>query len=632
MRNTICILICQTLFIAFAYSQVEVERSEEKTVIDGREFYLHSVSQGETLFSISQAYDISLDDLLNANPGLEGNLFIGEILRIPIPDEIDEELYIVHIVKSGETLFSLFRQYQVTEEEFYETNPDLEKTSVISIGQKLLFPRKDYVEPIKPTEIRDTDKFIYHALERGETIFALSRKYNIDRTRILTANPDIDENNLSIGQIIKVPREEVFTKTDQQMIIDSLARLNFDMFTDTVPLPDYILKTYCDSLKLRISKHNINIAVLLPFEAEDNINHLENLRRSQREQRIMPISEQMTNLLFGALIAMDKFNNLNSNINLEIFDVGRDNVVIDRLINNGDLDNMDLIVGPAFGSQISHLAKNRNNDNAIIVLPFSEDNSFIEKYSNIFMLKTSTYYQKRAILDFVNSDTTKNYILVNTSSTHNSAESTDFFNLLKNYANGHVHKLPFDGTNIVGLNNALNSDLENVVILTFTGEYRLFRVFTQLFPLKDYRIKVIGDNAIMDYHTIDPKFYLDNNFSYYTSVNVDYSNPQVVEFVESFRKEYYSEPDPISFVAYDIFNIFIKSIMYFGEKVHDCIIDQQPFNGVSGSISFARENNFAINSYSNSILYFYIINEDYSYSLVYPKKPTISVEAESDLD
>lgn len=616
MRNTICILICQTLFIAFAYSQVEVERSEEKTVIDGREFYLHSVSQGETLFSISQAYEISLDELLDANPGLEDNLFIGEILRIPIPEEVDKDKYIVHTVKSGETLFSLFRKYNVSEEEFYEHNSNLEKTTIISIGQKLLFPKKEDVETPEPAEPRDTKRFIYHALESGETIFALSRKYDVDRRRILSANPGIDENDLSIGQIIKVPREDSFTKTHQQFVIDSLARLNFEIFSDTLPIPDEILITKCDSMRLEISKHKINIAILLPFEVEDNLDYLESLSKSQREERILPLSEHMTSFTHGALTAIDNFNGKNSKININIYDVGRNNSVLDQLIVSGELNDIDLIIGPAFGSQISFLAENMPNRKAIIVLPFSENNMYIEKYSNVFMMKTSSYYQRKAIVEYAASNKNKNYILI---TEDDNADNKKFYYNLKQFAGENVVKVHFDGSSINGLNAALHSELENVFILTFRGEYKLFRILSQLFPLKDYKINVIGQEAILNYQTIDAKFFLDNNFTYFSSQHIDYNDSEVINFVQRYRQEFYTEPDEYSFIAYDLINIFVDALLYYDTKYLQCIIEKQPLNSTSGDIFFKAEESFANRSFSNSTLYLYKIDQDYRFNLIFPK-------------
>jgi LysM repeat protein len=624
------LLILISLFVFYNCSaQVSIQKSEEKTLIDGREFYLHKVNEGETLFSISKAYEASLEDIYNANPGLEANLFIGEVIRIPVPSEIDKVKYIVHNVESGETLFSLFRKYNVSKEEFYEHNQGMNENSTIRIGQQLLFLRKELPESGKDFIQRDTSRFHYHEIKRGETLFSLSRKYNIDKEKILLANPGIDETNISIGQIVLIPRIDDIPYSERQHIIDSLARINFDPYYRPGSHIGEIIDTNdCDTLLSEIRKPEINIALLLPFEVSKNISNLSSQSRSRTEQRLTNISADMVNFFMGTLLAIDKHKDTDIKINYKIYDIGRTNNVIRELIDNGSLDNMDFIIGPAFRSQAGFLAENYNNNECFIILPFTGDINIAEENPNIIMARTSTLFERLALVDYAKNNPDNNYIVLHDNRDENK-ELASIYSKNLNYAINNeslVKTLLFDDNKINGLSTAINKEKTNVIIVLFTGEYELFRIFTELFPLKDYHICVIGDKTIIDYETIDPKFYLDNNFTYFSSFNVNYKTQQTIDFISSYRREFLSEPTDLSFLGYDIIDYFIPALAYYGDYFADCINNKKAHKGLSGELLFSKHKDLNQNSMSNSCLYVYQINDSYGFNLIYPRIVDSSIE------
>ena len=98
---------------------------------------MHIVSAGETLFSISKRYGLSVDELKAINK-LEGNqLFLGQKLRIKTEGKTTEEpIGIKHIVKTGDTLYSISKLYGVTIEAIKNLN-NL-KSDSLTIGQIII--------------------------------------------------------------------------------------------------------------------------------------------------------------------------------------------------------------------------------------------------------------------------------------------------------------------------------------------------------------------------------------------------------------------------------------------------------------------------------------------------------------
>ena len=78
------IIIILLIFNFTVYSQVFVERSKDKVIISGIPYYIHLVKKGETAYSISKAYGISVEELTKENPPAVYGVNEGQALRIPI--------------------------------------------------------------------------------------------------------------------------------------------------------------------------------------------------------------------------------------------------------------------------------------------------------------------------------------------------------------------------------------------------------------------------------------------------------------------------------------------------------------------------------------------------------------------
>ncbi len=101
----------------------------------GRKMQIHVVQQGETLFQISQAYGVSVNELITSNEIPNPNrLVIGQTIVIPIFGSY-------HWVAPGETLFTISRQYGIPLEQLIRVNR-ITNPQALSIGYRLYIPQK----------------------------------------------------------------------------------------------------------------------------------------------------------------------------------------------------------------------------------------------------------------------------------------------------------------------------------------------------------------------------------------------------------------------------------------------------------------------------------------------------------
>jgi LysM repeat protein len=609
-------------------AQVEIEKSKEKIIKDGTKYYLHTIEQGHTLYSISKAYEVSIDDIKNANPGLGEKLKLGQSVYIPIIEK--DGKYLIYKIKSGDTLYSLLKKHNITKEEFYEINPNIQKNKPLKINTEVKFPireEKTKIETIEKeifekTEITDTTNFIYHVVDKGETLYRLSRNYNVKVDEILENNPEIERRKIKEGQVIKIPKTKTIEQTKEKQIIDSLANVKLkELYYKSDSLDSIALNFInCDTAYWYTYKKDFEIAILLPFQIDYNMQNLYNQEKGNKKQKISDLSRDIISFYSGCLIALEKFKKLDINLNVNVYDIGRDIETLKEIISDGKLSNCDLIIGPAFKSQVEYLNKNLNNRDTRILLPFVSDDDILEKYANNIMLSPTNNGIKDAIVSYTSSFPNKNILIIQDSSSVSIKSATEYQRLFSNFNEDtlNVKIVKYNGKELVSLKSMIEKDKENIFICTFANEAAITQIFINMFPLKDYEITFIGGAAIVNYETVDPQYYLKVKFSYFSHVNVNYSHPDMDYFIESFHKNFLLEPDMSSFMGYDAVNYIVGELLKHGKQFVKCFSEDTGYSGLSGNIKFVQNSNFGKNSFYNSTVYIYTLDQNYLFKQVYP--------------
>jgi LysM repeat protein len=214
-------LLCSVSVLA-QFQPTEVVRSQEKTIVDGKVYYIHTVLKGQTLYSISKVYEVTQDEIKNANPQVDVyNLREGLAIRIPDskPRQIavypqNREDFIAHTVKRGQTVYSLSRKYDIAEEVIYYYNPWAREG--IRPDQTIWIPR-DKEMPVISETTQTNNAFYLYTIKEKDTLYSISKTYGVDVADIINANPEL-RNGLRPGQVIKIPRIETH---ETELIVDS---------------------------------------------------------------------------------------------------------------------------------------------------------------------------------------------------------------------------------------------------------------------------------------------------------------------------------------------------------------------------------------------------------------------------
>lgn len=130
-----------------AQSQTPITHADQKQVLGAStaeesqpQFTEYVVKNGDTLFYISQKYNIRWDSIAQINNLAEPYiLHAGQTLKIP-QATTSKVLGKIYTIKNGETLASIAKQFNITIDDIIAVNPNLQKSDLITTGQVIRLP------------------------------------------------------------------------------------------------------------------------------------------------------------------------------------------------------------------------------------------------------------------------------------------------------------------------------------------------------------------------------------------------------------------------------------------------------------------------------------------------------------
>jgi cell wall hydrolase sleB len=171
----------------------QVLRIPTKEIYEGEE-NIYIVKKGDTLYSIAAANNTTVDELKKANNLTSNILSTGQLLKIPsalLPES-------TYIVKKGDSLYSIANKYNTTVDELKRINNLT--SNILSIGQVLKLPSD------KVSDVEKEENTISYTVQKGDSLYSIARKYSTTIDKIKDLN-NLTTNLLSIGQVLLIPTD-----------------------------------------------------------------------------------------------------------------------------------------------------------------------------------------------------------------------------------------------------------------------------------------------------------------------------------------------------------------------------------------------------------------------------------------
>lgn len=302
----------------FSGEQVSINQSDNPTK--------HTVVKGETVYSIARTYNIAVSDIIAANPKVNEGIKVGDVLNIPT--HIASSTYMgnatkTYTVKSKETLYSIAKANNVKVEDIIDANPEL-KTKPLGEGQILRIPAGGVLTgpayTNAPTVPSSDNQFLNHKVEPQETIYGISRQYNVTTEALIDFNPEL-KNGLKTGMTLIIP-----------VLQSSLGQ--------TPPLQEV---------------NKISIGLILPF-----------VNKSDAQ------SARFIEYYEGFLVALQEMKTKGFSANVYVFDMGSESgtTKLKSLLDTYEMRYLDLIIGGFSPQQILAISDFAKKQNIKYVIPF----------------------------------------------------------------------------------------------------------------------------------------------------------------------------------------------------------------------------------------------------------------------
>ena len=160
--------------------------------------------EGDTLFKISNQYDVPLKELMHKNNVIDANrLLKGEVIIIPLLNKSTNNL--TYKVKEGDTLYKIARTYNINIEDIISIN-NLDKSSFLKQNQTILLPNKDtHKEIFTQKNITLANKeVIFHQTSKVEKLTEIAEMHGVKLESIISLNNLDGKTKVNANTILKL--------------------------------------------------------------------------------------------------------------------------------------------------------------------------------------------------------------------------------------------------------------------------------------------------------------------------------------------------------------------------------------------------------------------------------------------
>jgi len=549
-----------SLVLAQEYVAPKVTISKEKVRSGGKVFYSHVVQERQTIYSISKAYGVTMEEIYDANPALKletEGLKKDQILLIPFKGEVKE----------------------VVEPEVQQ--PD--KVEMDSEGD---------------TDPDDDDEYFIHRVKWYEDLDAIAKKYKVSKESIKNINR-MTSDKVKRKQDLKIPRNpaawegRTVAVEQEEQDVPEVVRNDVEDDDDNVTVaPDENEGGILDDLFVREGRHDVNISILLPFSA------------SKLGDRT-----SFMDLYSGALLASRVLGSEGVNLDIHTFDVGGGNMPVthDRLASS------DFAIGPVSKTDIMRAA-GINNGATWIVSPLDmQAEALTDTLQKIIQAPTPTHIQVKDMVDWIKSDMGHaDRVIVVTPATPDS----DYLNMVEREMN--AAGLPHVTSTLGSMRSNMVSGGVNRIVLAcdYTERSTVFLIeaLRNLYMIssKSNQVVLYSTSKIRTYDQIEVEQLHKVNLHTSVTYAVDYDSKEVKDFLLQYRALYNTEPSRSAYSGYDLMKYFSTLSHKFGKKWPRAL-DRVDYNGLQSDFKLVRTPS---GSYVNNAVRRVVYNPDYSVTLV----------------
>ena len=524
------IIAVAALLLAFAevagaqeYVAPPVEVSDQKVKKDGKVYYSHVVQERQTIYSISRAYNVTQDEILDANPGLrENGLKKNSIIMIPVKSEVQSEK-------------------EVPQQEVEVAAQDTVSNSALHTAQAS-------VQKI-------------HIVRWYETLKDIAKKYNVSESAIISAN-NLKDGKIKNRQKLIIPTEEYAQnitpeqqeeEEDEDMDLETAFE---DEEQDEDTNPEYI------------SKSHIQATVLLPLKATGSTSSRSNM-----------------DFYSGVLLAAREIGESGIDVDMSVYDIANGSYGATK----NELESSDLIIGPVAAADITRIYSVAPDIKALISPLDPKAEELCQTYGTMIHAPAPRLSQYEDLAQWIKEDLMPGDRVIVIS--EKEARKGDEGKILRAAIDSaHIEYIPLAYSILEGrkiqepLEAKMTPEGTNRVIIASESEAFVNDAVRNLNLTIHNKFNVVlyAPAKIRTFETIEIENFHNTNLHTSLTYYIDYNNAEVKQFVKKYRALFNTEPTQFAFQGYDVAKYFIGLCAKYGDSwmqhTEDALMLQSTFN------------------------------------------------------
>ena len=332
--------------------------------------------------------------------------------KSPVIVFINGKKYYVHTVKSGDTLYSIAKAYEVNEAVIRDNNPGMTDGLKIDQTVKIPVPESALAENAQMNKKRKKE-YITHKVKAGQTLYAIARDYNISVATLREDNPSVNPQSLTIGETLWIRRSEIGSSTETEAQAEMVEYTdNLNKATNDDGYDHHVVKPgeTIYSLSRRFGISEADFKALNDVSQGLKAGSIIRIPKSKETEQVAEVDNSTANTPANLDIVFQKLNpsqplnialmlpmNINSKPNasyvefyqgfllglesvkqtsggetkLTVYNTAHDQLKVQQIVNSTMFEGTNLIVGPVYEDELNPVLQYAHKHSVPVVSPLA---------------------------------------------------------------------------------------------------------------------------------------------------------------------------------------------------------------------------------------------------------------------
>ena len=558
MRYLKTLFLLVVLALAVPAMAIDVQPVEKSTVIvfiNGQKFYVHTVKSGDTLYSLAKTYEVSEDLIRQHNANMGSELKIDQTVKIPVPESAQKSAkvekrrkrdFLTHKVQAGQTLYAIARDYNISVATLREDNPSLNPQS-LPVGETLWIRRAAVGKSNEQQKQAEIAEY-------AATLHSVTDDDGYDHHVVQPG-----ETIYSLSRRFGITEEEFARLNDVSAGLKAGAMIRIprpEQAEEEVVEVEQPQSTADVHFRALASTEPLNVALMLPMNIENRAN------------------ASYVEFYQGFLLGMETLKNTGrGESKLTVYNTSHDQLKVDEIVRSTMFEGTNLIVGPVYEDELAPVIRYAEQNSVPVVSPLANI-SAVESPA-LYQLSPSAERKYDKVADLVNGEREIFMIYADSYDEEFEAEAkqllhgrpyhsyTYSFDDQKSKFRARTADAPFDV--IDGMDTVLMSETPRLFIVLANKEVDVDRILGTIssskvaisersIPCAEYT--VLGTSRWGRFSNIDHTTYFNNNVVMISTYHAKRDAQAVREFDSRYIEAYGGLPSLYAYRGYDAAILF----------------------------------------------------------------------------